>query len=111
MKNILNIKTNEEFQTYQGIFIGDHVINSGDACIDWIDIQLYCNQNKIEPEIDGTVWYFLLLNGCWESYTIGDLHFVVPSKLNKEHLRVSHIQDYYNQIKKEQENNPFKNFV
>jgi hypothetical protein len=112
MKNILNIKTNKTFQTYQGTLIKNHLVYSGDLCVDWIDTQLYINEHNLtDVEIDGSVWYFLVLNNNWESYTIGDLHFVVPKQLNKENLTVVDIQDYYKQIKKEQENNPFKNFV
>ena len=111
MKNLLKIKTDKEFQKYLGTLIGDHLINSGDACVDWIDIQLYCNQNKIEPEIDGDVWYFLLLNGYWESYALDDLHFVVPLELNIQHLTTHEIQYYYKNKKQELKNNPFNKFI
>ena len=111
MKDILKIETNEEHQEYHGIRINEHLINSGNPAVDWIDAQLYCNQNNVVPEIDGSVWYYLLLNGSWESYELDGLHFVVPEHLNKENLQVTEIQSYYRHKKSEQETNPFKNFI
>lgn len=109
--NKLKIKSDNENQKYYGILINSHLINSGDACVDWIDAQLYCNQQNIVPEMDESVWYYLLLNGYWESYELNNLHFIIPPELNKKQLTVTEIQSYYKQKKDEQETNPFKNFI
>jgi len=108
----LKILTKKENNKYNGIRINNHTINSGDALIDWIDKQLYCNQHKLTDIIeDESVTMFLVTDKEWTSYEIDGLEFVVPYSIDKHVWIISEIQTYYKIKKQEQENNPFKNFI
>jgi hypothetical protein len=111
MKNILKIETNESHETYNGIRINNHLINSGDPVVDWIDAQLYCNQQGIkDPELHESVHYFLLLSK-WTSQTTDGLEMVVPYSMDKPYWQMTEIQQYYKQKKEEFNNNPFNKFM
>ena len=111
MKSIIKIKTDDRHEQYYGTLINDHLINSGDPLVDWIDTQLYINDHNLtDVEEDETVVYFSILSP-WGCADVDGIQMMVPHSMDKPIWTIKEVQDYYKTKKQEQQNNPFKNFI
>ena len=111
MKSIIKIKTDDRHEQYYGTLINDHLINSGDPLVDWIDTQLYINEHNLtDVEEDETVVYFSILSP-WGCADVDGIQMMVPHSMDKPIWTIKEVQDYYKTKKQEQQNNPFKNFI
>ena len=111
MKNIIKIKTDERHEQYYGTLINDHLINSGDPVIDWIDAQRYIEQNGLQDvEEHESVTYFSILSP-WGLTDVEGLQTMIEYSMDKPIWTISEVQQYYKQKKQEFNTNPFNKFM
>ena len=94
MKSIIKIKTDDRHEQYYGTLINDHLINSGDPLVDWIDTQLYINEHNLtDVEEDETVVYFSILSP-WGCADVDGIQMMVPHSMEYAALACKMTQNF-----------------